>query len=811
MPEYKCRICGGKIKPVGGVVKCMHCNTRHAFPVLNNQQLEKMYSSAMKHYFKNEFEQASSIFELMISEGSSDAAAYWDLVLCKYGIQYVFEPKKDEYVPTMFKRAFTPIFENEYYDAAMKCANDEQKMLFKQEANVIRDIQTEAAALSKTIECDVFISYKQTDEKGEPTVDSKRAKALYDELTKDGYKVFYAPESLKEKAGYYEPIIYSALHKARFMVVIGTKLEYFNAPWVKNEWSRYLPVCQEGKGVLIPAYENMKPEDMPGELKKHQVFPIDPIESFTSRAIRTIKSVQEEDDVPLLLKTALDFLVIEEYDEAESLCREELQKKNPNIGMVYMIRLMKELNVKTPEALGQCEKPIKGHRFYRMAYCSATERLKRQLETYNKEIEDRIENERKSKVYNEAIQLMKTANTEEEFRKAAEKFKEILGFKDGSRLHAECMKRAEECRKDVIYQSAVKMMEKNSIDGYREAIKVFETIPGYHGSLGTSEECIENCEKAIEQLKADTYAQAKNNLMTATTSKQYESAVSLPETIKGYEEADYLAEYSRKVANESSRYEVLVDMIDNMYKGNVEGYDAAVKRLETVVRWSGPEPVELFRKWTLGQQRKNEPKVNGNNQSSFKKGDVIKFGSYWQDANGKAKSPIKWIVLDKENDGTLLIISKYALDCKLYNTENVEVTWETCSLRAWLNNAFYNEAFSAVEKKRIKDSHVKADKNPKYSTDPGRDTRDKVFLLSLDEAERYFPNNEARQYKPTAYAVKQGAYVSNTYHTCWWWLRSPGNISHSATDVLADGSLHFRGMWVYSSTGSVLPSLRIDF
>ena len=801
MLEYKCRICGEKIKPVSGVVKCTHCNTRHAFPVLNNEQLEKLYASAMKHYLKNEFDQACSIFELMISEGNADAAVYWDLVLCKYGIQYVFEPKKNQYVPTLFKRTFAPIFEEENYNAAMECASDEQKILFTQEANVIRDIQTEAASLSKTIECDVFISYKQTGENGEPTVDSQRARVLYEELTKERYKVFYAPESLKEKAGYYEPIIYSALHKAKFMVVIGTKPEYFNAPWVKNEWSRYLPICQEGKGVLIPAYENMRPEDIPHELRAgQQAFPIDPVESFTSRAIRTIKSVQEEDEIPPLLKAALDALIIGEKDEAEELCKGELQKKNPNIGMVYMIRLMIAMNVKTPEELGKCEKPIKGHKCYKMSYRSANKRLKRQLETYNKEIEDRIENEKKTKTYNEAIQLMTTAKTEEEFLKAAEKFKEVLGFKEASKLHAECLKKAEESRKEPIYQSAVMLMGKNTIEGYNEAIKVFKTIPGFEGSLGKSEDCIENCEKAIAQLKADTYAKARSELLVATTSKQYESASTLLEAIKEYEDAEYLARYSRKVANETSRFEALVDMIDNMYRGNVEGYDAAVKRLETVVQWSGPEPVALFREWTLGQRKKKQPK----------KGDVVKFGSYWQDSEGKTKNSIEWIVLAQEADGTLLLISRYALDGKPYNTEKKPITWEGCSLRQWLNSDFLNTAFTEEEKGMIRVTQLKNEDNPEYGTKGGSATKDRVFLLSIEEAQRYFPNNEARQCIPTPYAIANGAYVTDDVKTCcWWWLRSPGNRSINAAIVNYGGSLSFYGSWVFSSDGAVRPSLRI--
>ena len=125
----------------------------------------------------------------------------------------------------------------------------------------------------------------------------------------------------------------------------------------------------------------------------------------------------------------------------------------------------------------------------------------------------------------------------------------------------------------------------------------------------------------------------------------------------------------------------------------------------------------------------------------------------------------------------------------------------------YMTKKFYNAAFTGEEKGIIQTSQLKNEDNLDYGTEGGKDTNDKVFLLSLDEAESYFPSNEARQRKPTAYAVKQGAYNNGN---CWWWLRSPGYESSLAADVNPVGSLDFYGGWVRNGYYAVLPSLRIN-
>ena len=119
---------------------------------------------------------------------------------------------------------------------------------------------------------DIFICYKETDETGQRTLDSVLAQDLYDALTEKGYRVFFSRITLEDKLGQeYEPYIFAALNSARVMLAVGTDYEYYNAPWVKNEWSRYLQLIAAGqKKSLIPCYKNIDVYDMPKEFAKLQ-------------------------------------------------------------------------------------------------------------------------------------------------------------------------------------------------------------------------------------------------------------------------------------------------------------------------------------------------------------------------------------------------------------------------------------------------------------------------------------------------------------------------------------------------------------
>lgn len=175
-------------------------------------------------------------------------------------------------------------------------------------------------------------------------------------------------------------------------------------------------------------------------------------------------------------------------------------------------------------------------------------------------------------------------------------------------------------------------------------------------------------------------------------------------------------------------------------------------------------------------------------------GSTVSFGLYNQDNDvANVLEPIEWLVLT--NDGqTVTMISKYGLDSKQYNTEYIAVTWETCTLRRWLNNEFLNAAFTTEEQARLETVTVTADPNPEFTTDPGNDTQDRVFLLSIDEVNRYFETDDDRMCVPTMTAVVNGVYTHTNTGTCWWWLRSPGYSSYDVARVDDDGHVNSSGL-----------------
>jgi len=195
---------------------------------------------------------------------------------------------------------------------------------------------------------------------------------------------------------------------------------------------------------------------------------------------------------------------------------------------------------------------------------------------------------------------------------------------------------------------------------------------------------------------------------------------------------------------------------------------------------------------------------------SLEVGDTYIYGNYEQDNNTtNGKEGIRWIVLEK-HDGKALLVSQYGLECKQYNEDGV-ATWETCTLRKWLNDDFINAAFSESEKALIPNVTVKAHSNPEYNTNPGKSTKDRVFLLSIAEANTYFESNSARQCMVTDYAIANCDFESQIKRYCsGWWLRSPGKSPGRAATVRAYGEVDTFGKTVLQNAYPVRPAIWID-
>ena len=179
---------------------------------------------------------------------------------------------------------------------------------------------------------------------------------------------------------------------------------------------------------------------------------------------------------------------------------------------------------------------------------------------------------------------------------------------------------------------------------------------------------------------------------------------------------------------------------------------------------------------------------------------IVRFGTYYN-------RDIEWMVLDETED-SMLLITKTAIEAKMYNEEPDKGTvWEECTLRQWLNGDFFSSAFSSSEQNRINLTHLENADNPSKGTEAGNDTDDHVFLLSVDEAKKYFDSDEARK---TTLVIDGKMKISVNYGAyCQWYLRTPGSFNDMAAIVDYNGVVSERGIsaWINNNTIGVRPAI----
>ena len=295
MAIIKCKMCGGDIEISADKTfgTCEYCGSTMTLPKTDDDQRLSLFNRGTHLRRNGEFDKAAAIYERLIGENDADAEAHWNLLLCRYGIEYVQDPASGERIPTCHRASFDSILNDVDYQAALKYSDGVARSLYEKEALRIANLQKDILAISqKETPFDVFICYKESDENGKRTKDSALAQDIYYQLTGAGYKVFFARITLEDKLGQeYEPYIFAALHSAKVMVVVGTKPEHFNAVWVKNEWSRYLALMRTDRSrLLIPCYRDMDPYDMPEELSMLQSQDMGKI-GFIQDLIRGVKKV----------------------------------------------------------------------------------------------------------------------------------------------------------------------------------------------------------------------------------------------------------------------------------------------------------------------------------------------------------------------------------------------------------------------------------------------------------------------------------------------------------------------------------------
>lgn len=268
--QLKCKICGGDmtVDRATGIAVCDYCGTKQTLPQFTDESSELLYNRGNSYLMHNEFDKAENIFNQLLSINPQDAEIYWDLVMCKYGVNFVKDSKSGQYIPTCNRTHYLPIFQDENYQNAIKFSSGDKQEYYKTNAKTIDNIQKGIIAVSKKEKpFDIFISYKETDADGSRTKDSIEAQKLYEKLTEQGYKVFFSRITLEDKAGtQYEPYIYAALSSSKVMLTVCSSRDNIESPWVKNEWNRFLTLRQKDSSkTLIPLYFDMPKSDLPDE------------------------------------------------------------------------------------------------------------------------------------------------------------------------------------------------------------------------------------------------------------------------------------------------------------------------------------------------------------------------------------------------------------------------------------------------------------------------------------------------------------------------------------------------------------------
>ena len=555
--------------------------------------------------------------------------------------------------------------------------------------------------------------------------------------------------------------------------------------------------------MLIPAYKDMDPYDLPDEFSHLQAQDMSKL-GFMQDLIRGVKKMVENNtykhtiqetgisnevsgNVIALTKRGYMALEDSEWDKADDFFEQALNQ-DAELAEAYLGKLMAELQIRTKEKLKDCKEPFDNMSNYQRTLRFAEGTLRKELVGYIEYINTRNEIAKKNAILEKAKNEM-DEGVVSSYEYAITLLESISGWKYADKLVCECKNKIGEIKTAA---------EADRLERERQAEiarKEAERIAKRNKKIAIIAMPIV-CAIIAFIIVLDTVIIPNNKYNDAIAlmdAGKYIEAITAFGALNGYKDSvEKIAECNTGILD--GKYNDAIALMD---AGNLD--EAYRIFIELGDYKDATDKAGAIRLQKTKEQLKN-----------IKVGSYIKFGTYEQDNNtSNGKEDIEWLVLEVK-DGKALVISKYALDRQPYNTSYTAVTWETCTPRKWLNNNFLGSAFTADEKAMIPTVMVSADKNPDYSTYPGNATQDQVFLLSITEANKYFSSDSARQCKPTEFAVAGGANVNSSNGNCWWWLRSPGGTQRCAACVFDDGFVGEYGYGVDDDDCGVRPAMWID-
>ncbi len=503
MALLKCKMCGGNLEVSDNVTvcECEYCGTKQTLPKNHDDVLTNLFNRANNLRIKCEFDKAQEIYEKIVGSNPDEAEAYWGIILCKYGIEYVEDPATFTKVPTCHRTQLESVRSDTDYLSALEHADAVQKGVYEKEAEAIDRLQKDILEIVHNEEpFDVFICYKESDESGKRTPDSVIANDIYHQLTAEGFKVFYAAITLEDKLGQaYEPYIFAALNSAKVMLSIGTKPEYFNAVWVRNEWSRFLKIMKNDRSkLLIPCYKDMDAYDLPEEFSHLQAQDMSKI-GFINDVIRGIKKVLVKDEPKVtvvqqnvvtnentftgntasLLKRTFMFIEDGDWKSADEYC-EKVLDIDPECSQAYICKLMVHARVHQEEELANSTTLLSLSNHFQKARRFSDAATAEKLDFYNNR-----------SWYNAGMVALSKADSKETYEEAKQYFDNILDFEDAAQ-------KSELCQEKIYYYIFLAIKSKyyyaRTDREFMAMAEELEKISVYAPAAEKREYCIEQAE-----------------------------------------------------------------------------------------------------------------------------------------------------------------------------------------------------------------------------------------------------------------------------------------------------------------------------
>ena len=268
----KCRLCGAELLMAAGEEskRCAYCRTVNARPKATGDTLN-ILNLATEQRLAQDFYHAEESYRQVLALQKDEYEARWGLALCKYGVDYVRDPRSGRQMPVCHTVRIRPMREDADYQRACELAPAEVRAAYEADAAYIDATQQRIRELQLNEPgYDIFLCYKETAiDSNDTTEESRVARRLYNDLTRKGYRVFYAPESLAAVVGEnYEAGICHGIETAKVMLVIGTRPDHLTSAWVQSEWSRYLERIDNGEDKhLVPLYGGMRAGELPAAFR----------------------------------------------------------------------------------------------------------------------------------------------------------------------------------------------------------------------------------------------------------------------------------------------------------------------------------------------------------------------------------------------------------------------------------------------------------------------------------------------------------------------------------------------------------------